>query len=263
MPKPNVKENHGQAVSAFVHELQAARVDGEPRGLGPQVSEFASNKGTTPPPVDFQDGVITVIKDEGGTQTFTTFADALAYSDDGDTLQVGAGTYREAFDLAERVTIIGEAGAVIDGSGVTTGVATTSTIELFSGLSGGSISGLKIVAVGGGNAVASIIGEAVHGVSLTGNTFDAGANTAGALVYLNPGADGFVIENNSFDGAALSASPLLGVEGDNVQVTGNSFGPVEGSYAKVEIFSGLDGQTADIVLTGNTGLASDEIVYGA
>ena len=49
------------------------------------------------------------------------------------------------------------------------------------------------VAVDGGNAVVSIIGQAITDISLEGNTFDAGDNTAGAVVYLNPGVDGAAI----------------------------------------------------------------------
>ena len=55
------------------------------------------------PQPDFEDGVIAVINADGtsGGQ-FTTFADALLASADGATLQVGAGTYNEAFDLDEK-----------------------------------------------------------------------------------------------------------------------------------------------------------------
>ena len=261
MAKP-AKENHGQTVKAAVQEAQAARGEGVHPGIGAQVSAVANAKGEVLPPVDFADGAITVVKDEGGTQTFTSFAQALDYADDGDTLQVGAGVYAEAIDLDESVTIIGEEGAVLDGSGVETGVATTATVELFDGFSGGSITGLRVIAVEGGNALVSIIGEAVTDVSLTGNVFDAGANTVGAVVYLNPGADGVLIEGNSFEGAALTGSPLLGVEGDNVTVDGNTFGEVAGPYVKVEIFAGGDATTEDVVLTGNSGLADGDIFYG-
>ena len=263
MAKSHAKQNHGQAVKAFVHEAQAARGEGVHPGIGEQVSEFTRSKGE-PPPLDFEDGVITVVNAEGATQTFTTFGEALAFAGDGDTLQVGAGVYFEAIDLDERVTIIGEEGAVLDGSTVATDVATTSTVELFDGFSGGSISGLHIVAVEGGNAIASIIGEAVTGIGLANNQFDAGANSAGAVVYLNPGADGVVIEGNSFEGSALTGSPLLGIEGDNVTVEGNIFGAVAGPYVKVEVFQGTNGTTDDVILlaTGNTGLTSDDIFYG-
>ena len=262
MAKPVPKENHGQAVKTFVQEAQAARVDGAHPGIGSQVSEFARQNGE-PQPVDFEDGVITVVKDEEGgvTQSFATFAEALAYADDGDTLQVGAGTYAEAIDLDERVFIVAEEGAVLDGSTIATDAGTTSTIELFDGFSGGSISGLEVVAVEGGNALVSIIGEVVEGVSLTGNTFDAGANTLGSVVYLNPGADTLVFNENTFEGALLTGSPLLGVEGDNVQVTDNEFGETPQTYPKVEVFNGADGMTSDVVLTGNTGLDDNDVFW--
>ena len=258
------KPNHGSSVRDFVHQQQDARVEGEPRGIGPQVSEFARTKDAEPPPppVDFEDGVITVVKDEGGTESFTTFADALAYADDGDTLQVGAGTYAEAFDLDENVAIVGEAGAVIDGSGIAVSAGTQATIELFDGFSGGSISGLKIVAVDGGGAVQTIIGEAISDVTLSDTGLDAGENTAGSLVYLNPDATGFVFDGNTFEGAALTDSPLLGIEGDDVQVLNNTFGVTPGEYAKVEVFEGADGTTDDVVFTTNTGLGPTDIVFG-
>lgn len=250
------KSNHGSAVSAFAHAQQELRIEGENQGIGRAVSEFARNKAQPEPEPDFTDGVITVVKDEEGglTQSFDTFAEALAYSDDGDTLQVGKGIYSEAIDLDESVTIVGEEGAILDGSGIAADAGTQGTIELFDGFRGGSISGLTVTAVEGGNAVVSITGEAVSGVTLEGNTFSAGANTVGSVVYLNSGALDFQIENNVFEGTNLTGSPLLGIEADNVQVTGNIFGDVAGSYDKVEVFPGSDGTTEDVVFSANTGL---------
>lgn len=253
--------NHGAAVSAFVRQQQEARVEGGHPGIGAQVSEFARSKQPDLPPVDFEDGVIRVVKDEGGTQTFATFADALAYADDGDTLQVGAGIYAEAINLDERVSIVGEQGAVLDGSGIVASAGTQGTLQLFDGFSGGSVSGLEVVAVDDGNALVTIIGQEIEDVDLVGNIFDAGDNTAGSLVYLNPGADGFVVEGNTFEGEALAASPLLGIEGDNVEVTDNTFGETPETYAKLEIFNGPNGVSTDIVLVGNVGLDLDDVVY--
>jgi hypothetical protein len=263
MAKPeNKKENHGQAVSTFVHELQDARVPGEHPGLGRQVSEFARDKGDGGV-VDFEDGVITVVKADGTSQTFTTFAEALVFSEDGDTLQVGAGVYTEAFDLDENVTIVGEAGAIVDASAIAASAGTQGTIQLFDGFSGGSIEGLTLVAVDGGNALVSIIGQTITDVTLSGNTFDAGDNTAGSVVYLNPGVNGAQIEGNTFEGAALTDSPLLGIEGDNVVVVGNTFGVTPGPYVKVEVFDGLDGVTTDVTLdvAANTGLTSGDVIF--
>jgi hypothetical protein len=153
------------------------RIEREHKGIGRAVSEFARNKAQPEPEPDFTDGVITVVKDEEGglTQSFATFAEALTYSDDGDTLQVGKGTYAEAIDLDERVTIVGEEGAILNGSGITADAGTQGTTELFDGFSGGSISGLTVTAVQGGNAFVSVYGEAVSDVTFEGNTFDAGA----------------------------------------------------------------------------------------
>lgn len=267
MPRPSAKtagatpaENHGQAVSAFVHELQAARTPDGERGLGRQVSAFASAKGEAAP--DIEDGVITVVKADGTKQAFATFAEALDFSGDGDTLYVGKGVYAEAFNLDEQVTIIGEEGAVVDASAIAASAGVQGAIQLYAGFSGGSITGLTVVAVDGGNALVSIIGEAVQGISLTGNTFDAGDNTQGSVVYLNPGVQDATLEGNTFGGAALTDSPLLGVEGDDVQVTDNTFGVTPGVYAKVEIFPGANGDTDDVVLTGNAGLGTGDVILG-
>lgn len=72
-----------------------------------------------PPPPDYVYGVITVVNVDGTADgQFATFAEALAVSENGDTLQVGAGTYAEVIDLNESVTILTEDGAVLDGSSV-------------------------------------------------------------------------------------------------------------------------------------------------
>ncbi|HYI43196.1 MAG TPA: hypothetical protein VD768_06205 [Sphingomicrobium sp.] len=259
----NNGQNHGQQVSAFAAEQRENREVGGPRGIGPAVSEFARTRGETEPPVDFEDGVITVVKDEEGgvTQTFATFAEALAYADDGDTLQVGAGVYEEAFDIDERLSIIGEEGAIVDGSGVAATTGQQGTIELFDGFSGGEISGLTVVAVEGGQALLNPYGEALEDVVLEGNVFDAGENTAGSLVYLNPNADGVRIEGNRFEGLNLVDSPLLGIEGDNVEVIGNTFNSAAGGYAEVEVFDGANGTSDDVTFTNNYSLPAEEISW--
>jgi hypothetical protein len=254
------KPNHGSSVSAAAKAAQDARTDDGPQGIGPQVREVARNKDQSPPEPDYTDGVITVVKDEGGTQVFDTFADALAFSNDGDTLQVGQGTYAEAFELDESVTIVAEDGAVLDGSGIiANATGSTSTIEVYDGFSGGSISGLNVVAVQNGSAVETIIGQDVNDVTLEDNIFDGGDNTAGSVVYLNPGADRFVFDSNSFQGAKLTGSPLLGIEGDTVTVSNNVFGDVAGDYPKVEVFDGPNGMTDDVVFTNNTGLNNGDL----
>lgn len=252
------KPNHGQSVSAFAHQQQAAREDGGHPGIGQAVSEFAHNHGGGEV-VDFADGKITLVSG-AATTVYDSFADALAAAADGDTLQVGKGVYVEAIDLDKRVTIVGEEGAVLDGSSLAVSAGTQGTIELFDGFSGGSISGLTVIALDQGNALVSIIGEDIEGISLTGNTFDAGDNTAGPVVYLNPGVDGATIEGNSFLGDLLTLSPLLGVEGENVTVAGNAFGDTPETYAKVEVFEVGDA-TPDVVLTGNTGLDDNDVAY--
>jgi pectin methylesterase-like acyl-CoA thioesterase len=68
-----------------------------------------------PPAPNFADGVVTLVS-AGGTSTFASITEALAAAVAGDTLQVGAGVYKEVFTLNADVTIIGEKGAVIDGS---------------------------------------------------------------------------------------------------------------------------------------------------
>ena len=248
------KPNHGTSVSGAAEAARNARTDDGPQGIGPVVSEAARNKGP-----DFADGVITVINADGDTDTFTTFADALIFAEDGAVLQVGQGTYEEAFELNESVTIVGENGAIVDGSGIAPTAGTQSTIELFEGFSGGSISGLTVVAIEGGNAVLSIFGEAVDDITLEGNTFDAGQNTAGSLVYFNPEATNVDIIDNVFEGALLAASPFLGIEADNVLVKHNHFGDHPDTYPEVEIFEGANGTTEDVVLVGNTGLAPGDV----
>jgi hypothetical protein len=257
------KTNHGQDVSAFVHEQQDARGDSGNMGIGAAVSEFARTHDHQQHQTDFADGVITVLNADGSSVgQFTTFADALLHATDGATLEVGQGTYHEAINLDQNVTIIGENGAVLDGSAITASAGTQGTIQLFDGFSGGSISGLDVKAVDGGNAVVSIIGQDVSNVTLQGNTFDGGANTVGSVVYLNPGATDFVIQDNTLQGAALTGSPLLGIEGDNVQVSHNTFAEPAGTYPEVEIFAGANGTTSDVALVGNTGLQPGDIFYG-
>lgn len=254
------KLNHGQTVSQAAHDAQAARPADGPQGIGAVVREVAKHHGDDGQTTDFKDGVITVVSTDGTTHEFTTFADALATAVNGDTLQVGAGTYAEAIDLHAQVKIIGETGAILDGSAILADAGTQATVELFGGFSGGSITGLDIIAVNGGGAVQSIIGETVDGVTLQQDTFDAGDNTRGALVYFNPGTTNVVVDGNTFTGAKLDASPMLGTEADNVTISHNIFGDTTGNYATVEIFPGEDGVTTDVSLIGNIGLDATEIV---
>lgn len=254
--------HHGIDVSTAVHEAQDARTSDGPQGIGPIVREVAQDHGVPPPP-DFKDGVITVVSADGATHEFTTFSDALASAAAGDTLQVGAGIYKEAIDLTVPVHIVGESGAILDGSGFKADAGTQATVELFGGFSGGSISGLDIQAVAGGGAVQSIYGEDLNGLTLSGDTFDAGTNTAGSLVYLNPNTTTVTLDGNTFIGSSLADSPLLGIEADNVQVTHNTFGDTVGTYPSVEIFDGANGTTTDVQLVGNTGLDPTEVLYSA
>jgi hypothetical protein len=136
--------------------------------------------------------------------------------------------------------IEGVAGATIKGAG-------QSTFTLNDGADGSSISGIKIFATDGGNALYSFPGHVVN-VALNGNIFDAGSNTSGALVYVGDGSDGWSLSNNTFNGELLTNSPLLGLEGQGHSVTGNTFGPVSGSYVKVESF------TPSVVFSNNVGL---------
>lgn len=254
------KTNHGSVVSQAAHDAQNARMPGEAQGIGHIISEIARGDHGPASTPDFTDGVVTVINADGTKAgEFATFADALAQAGDGSTLEVGAGTYKEAISLKSDIHIVGESGAILDGSGIATTAGTQATVQLFSGFSGGSISGLDIVAVQGGGAVQSIIGETISDVSLQGNTFDAGSNELGSVVYFNPTVTGVTLEGNTFEGSSLTGSPLLGIEADNVQVTQNTFGDTAGTYASVEIFAGADGSTSDVVLVGNTGLTQDEI----
>ena len=238
----------------------------EEHGNGNGYGHVKHGDGTVPSP-DYTDGQITVVTDDGReTMSFSTFAEALGYADNGDTLQVGAGTYSELIELNKDVTILGEAGAVISGAGFESTTAQQTTIELLSGASGSTISGLTVVAVSGGNAVSNEFGVQVSNVDLTGNTFSAGSNTSGALVYLNPGASDIDITGNTFEGPSL-VGPLLGLDvtdgygptDADIDITGNTFGDNAGGYPEVEIFNDL--QKTEVTLTGNTGI--DSLTYGS
>lgn len=222
-----------------------------------------------PPPPNYEDGKITLIGANGQEiGKFATFAAALAAAQNGDTLQVGAGVFKEVFTLEKDVTIIGEKGAILDGSGFSASIATAATIELGGGADGSTISGLQIVAIQGGNAVTNEFGVEVNNVVLTNNTFSAGANISGAVVYFNPGASNIDIIGNEFQGEFLVNSPLLGLDVSNgfgptdadIDVTGNNFGPTPAStYAEVEIFNDSGGE---VTLTSNTGLVTLDVSYG-
>jgi hypothetical protein len=252
------KPNHGSFVSSIAHVAQAERPPEGPQGIGPVVSEAARNKEAAP---DFTDETITVLDANGEVvDQFYTFADALAAANNDYTLQVGAGVYDEVINLTERVTIIGEEGAILDGSTRGTDAGTQGTIQLFEGFSGGSISGLTVNAVQGGQALLNFYGVDVNDVTLTNNTFDAGNNTSGSLVYLNPGADGFDFIGNTFVGESLEFSPLLGIEGDDINVIGNEFGDIAAEY-KVGVDEGANGTYEEVVFSNNKGLQLSNIDF--
>jgi hypothetical protein len=234
-------------------------------GNGNGYGHIKHHEAPEPPPPDYTDNKITVVTDDGrATMAFDTFAAALQYSNDGDTLQVGAGTYNEIFELNEDVTILGEAGSVLSGANFVTTVGQQATIELLTGASGATISGLTVVAISddggvGGNAISNEYGVVVSNVDLTGNTFSAGTNTSGAVVYLNPGASDFDLVGNTFVGPALNG-PFLGLDVNNgfgpadadINVLNNRFGNNATAYPEVEIF-GDPGRT-EVTFIGNTGV---------
>jgi hypothetical protein len=254
------KPNHGSVVSAAAHQFQEQREGGGARGIGHLVREVARDKTVPEPEPDFTDGVITVVHADGSeSDVYTTFEAALAATDTlaGDTLQVGAGTYKETINLTEQLHIVGEEGAILDGSSFETSVGLQSTVQLFSGSSRGSIEGLEIIAVQDGGAVQSITGEAISEFTLADNTFDAGANTAGSLVYFNEGTASAIVTDNAFEGAFLAGSPFLGSEATDINliVTGNEFPTDEaGTYVDVEVFYPATGSAQDVIDT-NFGLA--------
>lgn len=265
--------NHGSAVSDYVHYLQEQRAeDGEHRGIGAQVSEFASggkahggneDGGTDNGLPDAGDDQVLLVRDGqviGAPYTSdTSIQDAIDAAEEGDTIVIGAGTYNQTVVLDKSLNIVGEEGATIDGSGFTTSTSLQSTILLADGFSGGSITNVDVIAVEQGNAVLTAIGDDVTNVTLEHNVFSAGDNTSGSVVYLNPDASKFTFEGNMFEGEELAASPLLGIEADDVTVTGNTFGDTVGTYASVEVFAGNDSSTADVVLLGNVGLDQSEV----
>ena len=273
MAKPTAqKENHGSDVSAYVHSLQDARVEGEHPGIGKLVSEFASEGRAGGPKDDDEDtdnglpnadaNEVIIVHEDAEFKSFTgdtSIQDAIDAAQEGDTIVIGAGEYAQTFTVDKSLTIVGEDGAVIDGSGFSASASLQSTILLNDGFSGGSISNLEVIAVENGNALLTAIGDPVQDVTVEDSTFDAGANTSGSLVYLNPVASGFTFEGNTFLGAALETSPLLGIEADDVTVSDNEFGVTAGDYAEVEVFAGEDGVTTDVVFTSNTGLPASEI----
>lgn len=163
---------------------------------------------------------------------------------------LGGGVHNETLNIMSKVNIEGVGGAILKGAG-------SSTILLYDQADGSQITNLKIFATTNGAALESAAGPEVKNVILSGNTFDAGSNSVGSLVYLNPGADGWVIKNNTFVGTALTGSPLLGIEGAGHLITDNVFGQVGGGYTKVESF------TPSVVFSGNTGLEATFSKYGA
>jgi len=238
-------ENHGSDVSAYAHFLQDARVEGENPGSGLMVSEFASN-GRAGGPKDDDEDTDNGLPDAGANEVIIVRNDAEVQS------FTGATSIQDAINAAQE-------GAVIDGSGFAATPGLQSTILLTEGFSGGSISNLEVVAVQNGNALLTAIGDEVQDVTVEDSTFDAGANTQGSVVYLNPAASDFTFEGNTFLGEDLEVSPLLGIQGDNVTVTGNVFGDTAGDYPEVEVFAGGDGVTTDVVILGNIGLPASEI----
>lgn len=266
--------NHGSQVSDYVHYLQEERADdGGHRGIGAQVSEFASG-GKAHGGGNDDGGADNGLPDAGDNQVLlvhdgevvgspytsaTSIQDAINAAQAGDTIVIGSGTYDQTVVLDKSLNIVGEEGATIDGSGFSTSTSLQSTILLADGFSGGSITNVDVIAVDQGNAVLTAIGDDVTNVTLEDNVFSAGDNTSGSVVYLNPDATNFTFEGNTFEGVDLASSPLLGIEADNVTVTGNTFGDTAGTYASVEVFEGNNDSTADVVLLGNVGLDQSEI----
>ena len=126
-------------------------------------------------------------------------------TEEGDTLVIGAGTYVEAITIDKQLDIVGEERRHhrwVDAQRRTDGASQGWFQRQFD-------QDLETVAGSDqGNAV-SRDQPGVKDVALSDNTFDAGGNTSGSVVYLNPRACRFTFEGNTFLGEDLSGSPLL------------------------------------------------------
>lgn len=181
--------------------------------------------------------------------TGNSIASALAVAGTADKVVLGSGTHTEVVTLSTQENLTGVAGAVLTAGSAPNGAVLSFT----SGSSKSTVEGLTIQAgPEGQGAIVTVFGQRVTDVTLRNNVFDGGDNTAGSVVYLNPGADGWLIDGNTFKGANLTASPLLGIEGAGHKVSNNTFEDIAGPYAQVESF------TPSVVFDGNNGLTTIE-----
>ena len=203
---------------------------------------------------------------------------AIDAAEPGDTIIVGDGTY-DAITVTKSLNILSEndQGAVINGAGVNQG----SAVRIEAGIDGVQIGaagqGFEINAGSGDLAAIYAVGNN-DSLTVTGNAVDGGAAHAFmsgasggqglsnstisdnsftgsgpmALVYNNGQASlGAASEGNSFTGNTLeggvSAGLLMGIEGDNATIEGNTF-LGQASYAQLELWgagASVEGNTFD------------------
>ncbi|MCW5721255.1 MAG: hypothetical protein KIS86_08945 [Devosia sp.] len=175
-----------------------------------------------------------------------SISSAIGLSGTGNTILLGKGQHQESLTINKQVVIKGVNEAILVSNGG------QQTIALVDGADGSVFQGLKILASSNGSAIVNNYGQDVRDVSFINNIFDAGSNVTGPLVYLNPGADGWVFNGNQFLGSYLNGSPLLGIEGNGHLVTGNKFGAVAGGYPQLESF------TPNVIVKDNIGLGTYE-----
>ena len=162
-------------------------------------------------------------------------------------LNIGSGTFTDNFTIDKDLTVTCGVG----------GGTTTQTKGIVITANGVTVNNCTFSGNIAGDAFINLDSDTAHsGISLTNNTFS-GAITTWHLIRAGGNKTDLTITGNTFTGSTSgtdNAMILLGVAGDNIDVSNNSFSSFPSTYGFVAIQQNASGgaRTTDLTIDSNT-----------
>lgn len=204
---------------------------------------------------------------------FTSLQDALSVAEDGDVIQMAAGSYAGPVVIDKAITLVGDPGDPnVPGAGaeapVITGVGLSQETTMVIDTDGVTVQGLSFVGAAGGpgSGVGVSATSGVSSITIDNNTF-ADYNWAAIFAWTNGDSlhESWAISNNQItmgtyvpgtDGTGTDSQNVYGIECTNCNALTLSGNTISGGYVGVALTAQAQaGQTVSVggtTITGNT-----------